>query len=217
MNIVSSLGEQLLSSFSSIGVQVLSWIPNVLAAILVLLIGNYIAKLVQSLIKQLFKTLKIETYAEKLHVSERVKSVGFDVSVTQFIAGLVYWLIFLVFISAAASVLGVEVVTRFINQLINYIPSIFAGLVIMVIGVLVAETLGKMLEKVRHGKLYKTVIKWFILIVAFITAIEQIGINVSFLTENIQIIVGGVSLALGIAFGLGGKDQAKAFLEKHLH
>lgn len=216
MNILNTLGNQLSDSFTGIGVQILLWIPNVIAAVIVILVGNYLAKLIQSIIKRVFNTLKVESFAEKLNISEKIKSVGFDFTVTQFIGGLVYWLIFLVFISASASVLGVEVVARFINQLINYIPSIFAGLVIMVIGVLVAETLGKMLESVRHGKTYKMVIRWFILVIAFITAVEQIGLDVSFLTENIQIIVAGVSLALGIAFGLGGKERAKSFLDKHL-
>jgi hypothetical protein len=110
----------------------------------------------------------------------------------------------------------VDVVSAFISRMIGYIPSIVAGLVIMGIGVLVADALTKVLGNVRLGHSYKMVVHWFILVVAFITAIEQIGIDVSFLAGNIQLLVGGAALALGIAFGLGGQHHAKAFLDKNL-
>jgi hypothetical protein len=60
------------------------------------------------------------------------------------------------------------------------------------------------------------VVRWFILVIAFITAIQQIGIDVSFLAGNIQLLVGGVALGLGLAFGLGGQHHAKAYLDKIL-
>lgn len=216
MDMLSAVGTQLLNSLMSTWDQVVLWLPRVVGAAIVLLLGVYVSGALKSLTMKLFGLLKVEMLSERAHFGQRLRAVGLEVTLTQLVAGLVYWLIFLVFISAAASVLDLEVVTRFLDRMIGYIPAIFAGLVIMVIGVVVADTISKLLENVKLGRSYKTVVRWFILVLAFITAIEQIGIDVSFLAGNIQLLVAGASLGLGLAFGLGGKDRAKMFLDRHL-
>jgi hypothetical protein len=216
MDMLTSIGAQLLASFALIWDQIVMWFPRVLGALIILLVGGWISGMLKELLKKLFSILKIEDLAGRISLNEKIHMVGLSATLTQMLAGLVYWLSFLVFLSAASSVLGVEVVTRFIDKMIGYIPGVLAGLAIMGIGVLVADALGKVLGHVRLGDSYKTVVRWFILVVAFITAIQQIGIDVSFLAGNIQILVGGAALALGLAFGMGGKDHAKAFLDKVL-
>lgn len=216
MDMLTSIGGQLLASFALIWDQIVMWLPRVLGALVILLVGGWISGMLKELVKKLLGLLKVEDLAGRIQLNQKIQSVGLSATVTQMVAGLVYWLVWLVFLSAASSVLGVEVVTRFIDKMIGYIPSILAGLAIMGIGVLVADALSGVLGNVRLGSSYKTVVRWFILVVAFITAIQQIGIDVSFLASNIQLLVAGASLALGLAFGMGGKDHAKAFLDKVL-
>ncbi len=216
MDMLTSIGEQLMMSFASIWDQVVMWLPRVLGAVVILLVGVWVAGMLRDLMKKLLDLLKVESLVGRIELDRKIQSVGISATVTQMLAGLVYWIVYLIFLSAAASALGMEVVTSFISMMIGYIPSILAGLAIMGIGVLVADALTGVLSNVRLGQSYKMVVRWFILVVAFITAIDQIGIDISFLTGNIQILVAGASLALGLAFGLGGRDHAKAFLDKHL-
>ena len=213
---LTSVSSQLLASLVLIWDQIAMWFPRVLGAFIILLVGGWISGALKDLTKKLFHVLKVEDMAGRISLNHKIHSVGLNATVTEMAAGLVYWLFFLVFLSAASSALGVEVVTNFIGLMLGYIPSILAGVAIMGIGVLVADALSKVLGNVSLGDSYKTVVRWFILVIAFITAIQQIGIDVSFLAGNIQLLVGGVSLALGLAFGMGGKDHAKAFLDKVL-
>lgn len=193
------------------------WLPNIVGAIAILLLGLFIARWASLLVKKLLNVIKINSISEKTGVNKLIKSAGIDATVSGLFSGIVYWLVLLIFINTATVILQIDVLTLFINKIIGWIPSIFAGLLIMIAGIVVAETLSKILAKIKHGDLYKTVVKWFILIIAFLTAIEQIGLNISFLTDNIKIILAGAALAFGLAFGLGGKEKAKQFLDKHLH
>jgi hypothetical protein len=216
MDMLTNIGTQLAASFASIGAQFVMWSPRVVGAIIILLVGMWLASMLKGLVKKLMHMLKVDDLAGRIELNQKIQAAGLNLTVSQMVAGLVYWLVFLIFLSAASSALAVDVVSAFISRMIGYIPSIVAGLVIMGIGVLVADALTKVLGNVRLGHSYKMVVHWFILVVAFITAIEQIGIDVSFLAGNIQLLVGGAALALGIAFGLGGQHHAKAFLDKNL-
>ncbi len=216
MNEFTLVGQNIADSFMSIIRKFIEIIPDIIGALVVLLIGIFIAKLILKLIKQLFKAIKLETLSEKLSIDDKIKSAGINITLSGMLAGLIYWIVLLVFISASAQILNIEVVTLFVNKLISWLPAIFAGLAIMIVGVMAAEALGNVLENVKYGKTYKTVVRWFILIIALITALEQIGLEISFLTENIQIVVAGIDLAFGLAFGLVGKERAKDFLDRHL-
>jgi hypothetical protein len=215
MNTLSKIGQQIVDSLLEVLNAAIAWLPNFLGAIIILIIGALVARLIQRAIKELFKLIKLESASDKLGVQDKIKTIGIESNITNILSGLIYWIILLVFVSSAASILQIPAVTTFVNKLIGWLPAIFAGLVIMVLGVMVAEAITNILDKVKFGKTYKTVVRWFILVVAFITAVEQIGINITFLTENLQILVGGLALAFGIAFGMGGREKAKDFLEAH--
>lgn len=216
MNEFSLVGQNIADSFAGVISKFIDIIPNIVGALVVLIIGFFVAKLLLKLVRQLLKAIKLETLSQKLSIDEKIKAAGIHTSLSTVLAGLIYWIILLVFISAAAQALNIDAVTDFVSKLISWLPAIFAGLAIMIVGVMAAEALGRVLENVKYGKTYKTVVRWFILIIALITALEQIGLDISFLTENVQIVVAGIALAFGLAFGLGGKDKAKNFLDKHL-
>lgn len=216
MNTITNIETQIVNSFLSIYDKILLWAPRVIGAFIVLLIGVYISDIVKALFNKVFKMVKIETLMNKLGVNQLLKSFGLDIGVVGILSGLVYWLVYLVFISAAASTLGIGVVTEFINKLIGWLPSIFAGLLIMVIGIMAAEALYRALSRVKGGTAYKNIVKWSIIVIAFITALQQIGFNISFITDNLKLIVAGAVLALALAFGLGGKEKAREIVDRYI-
>ena len=210
------IGSDILNSLLVIFITFLQWLPRILGALIILLVGLWVAQLIRTLFQKMLKAIKLEALADKFRVNELIKSGGISLTLTDMFLWLLYWIVLLVFLSSAANVLGIPTITNFISVLIGYIPAIFAGLVVMLIGIIAANVVSEMLDKVAHGKAFKNVSRWLILLVAFITAVEQLGFNLNFLTENLTIIIAGVMLAFGLAFGLGGKDKAKQFLDKHL-
>src|SRR3989338_9054377 len=216
MNQAYDVGYELAASLLVIITTFLVWLPSIIGALIIVLIGLFIAKLIRGLLEKALKSIRLETAVEKFGVNDLMKSSGIGVTVSDIFLWLAYWIVLLVFLSSAANVLDIPSITNFISVVIGYIPAIFAGLIIMLIGVIAANIFGDILEHVSHGKVYKKIVRWLILLVAFITAIEQLGFNLRFLTDNLTIIIAGLILAVGLAFGLGGKDHAKAFLDRHL-
>ena len=207
---------QVAGTFTVIWGVFVDWLPRVFGAVIVLILGLFVADMVRVFVKKAVQALKIDKASEKVGVSRVLKTTGITLGVSGIISELINWIIILVFLSAAANILGIAVVTEFIGKIINWIPSIIAGLIIMLLGIMAAEAVSKALDHVQNGKAYKTVVRWAIWVLAFITAIEQIGINITFLTDNIKVVVAGAVLALAISFGLGGKDKAKDIIERHI-
>lgn len=207
---------QITDTFSAVYGYTMAWLPKVIGALIVLVIGLFIADLVRKFAKIVLQSLKVDKVSEKVGVNRVLKTAGVGIGISGILSELINWIIILVFLSASASILGIAAVTDFINKIINWLPSIFAGLVIMLLGVLAAEAIGKALDNVKNGAAYKNIVRWTIWVVAFITAIEQIGINISFITDNVKLIVAGGVLALALSFGLGGRDKAKEIIERHI-
>jgi len=207
---------EIAGTFSAVYGYFVEWLPKVIGALIVLVIGLFIADIVKTLVKKIFVSLKVDKVTEKVGVSKVMKSAGVTMGLSGILSEIINWIIILVFLSTSASILGVTAVTEFISKIINWLPSIFAGLLIMLLGILAAESVSKALDHVKNGAAYKTFVRWAIWTIAFITAIEQIGINITFITDNAKVVVAGSVLALALAFGLGGKDKAKEIIERHI-
>mgnify|MGYP003994304419 FL=1 len=211
-----NIGQEITSSLLGVVYTIIDWIPRIIGVLIILIIGHYLAKGVKHLIKKVLKAIKFEDFMVKLKVTDMIKSQGVSLTISDIAIWLIYWLVFLAFISAAADVLAVPSITNFIAMVISYIPAIFAGLIIILLGIIAANTLSNFVKNFKGGDTYKQLVRWFILIIAFIAAIEQLGLDISFITNNLFIILAGAMLAFGLAFGLGGRDKAKEFINKYI-
>ena len=211
-----NIGQEITSSLLGVVYTIIDWIPRIIGVLIILIIGHYLAKGVKHLIKKVLKAIKFEDFMVKLKVTDMIKSQGVSLTISDIAIWLIYWLVFLAFISAAADVLAVPSITNFIAMVISYIPAIFAGLIIILLGIIAANTLSNFVKNFKGGDTYKQLVRWFILIIAFIAAIEQLGLDISFITNNLFIILAGAMLAFGLAFGLGGRDKAKEVINKYI-
>ena len=211
-----NIGQEITASLLGVVYTIIDWVPRVIGVLIILIIGHYLAKGVKHLIKKVLKAIKFEDFMVKLKVTDMIKSQGVSLTISDIAIWLIYWLVFLAFISAAADVLAVPSITEFIAMVISYIPSIFAGLIIILLGIIAANTLSSFVKNFKGGDTYKQLVRWFILVIAFIAAIEQLGLDISFVTNNLFIILAGVMLAFGLAFGLGGRDKAREIIDRHI-
>jgi uncharacterized membrane protein len=129
--------------------------------------------------------------------------------------------VYLVGLNIAFDILGLQVVSTLISDLISYIPNLFIAVILIVVGSYAAKfvkdiTDGAMATAEVEHKRLGHVLYIVVMMFAIITALKQAKIDISFLTDNLNTIVMGIMLAFGLAFGLGGKDKAKEVIEKYM-
>ncbi|MDQ3256265.1 MAG: small-conductance mechanosensitive ion channel, partial [Acidobacteriota bacterium] len=136
------------------------------------------------------------------------------------IATLIKYFIFLIFVQAAANVLGIPQLTEIINRIILFIPNVVIAMAIIVIGALIARFLSGLVRSsvselgVGNPNLLATLTQYVVIGFAVIAAIDQLGIAATLVNTLLIGLIGSVALAFGLAFGLGGRDAAKEITQK---
>ena len=198
---------QLNNLFTNFANNVVDYFPNLIGAIIILLVGYITGKVLGIIIKKL---------AETLHVDKYVKLKGFKLSNLLRLAG--EWIIYLVFIQSAAQYLGISPLAAFVNEIVYFIPSAVGAAIIVVVGYL----LGNFFEEQIRGSegLYKEVIgklvNFFTVYVAIALALPFLGVNPALVNNILLVIIGSVGLGVAIALGLGLKDIVAREAEKYI-
>jgi hypothetical protein len=194
--------------------------PSLLTGIVVFAAGLVLAWLVKLLVVRIFKILKLDAACARSGVTEALQKMAVKDSPAKLAGRMFFWLVSLIFFVLALSVMRVPVIDRLLERFLLYLPNIFVALVVLAIGWFLGNFLGRaaLIASVNAGlkaagPLSKG-IKGAVLLFAFVMAFEQLGIGRSAVIAAFTIVFGGAVLALALAFGLGGTDLARSFLEK---
>ncbi len=188
--------------------------PRILVALLLVLVGMLLARFVSKWVAKFVDILENSDSVKKTAKSIGIKKLNIDGIVRIFI----YWAILLIFFSAAVDVLGLQVLTDTFNALIGFVPSILAAALIAALSTVAANALhGIVLESAKNTgiKAYNflaVATRIIVLVFGLTLAATQLGLDLSIITNNITVVVAGIMLAFGIAFGLGGKNVAEKWL-----
>lgn len=164
--------------------------------------------------------MKIDQAIERFNVSKQLKHFGIDFSVSEFLGELVKWFLVLVFLMAATDILGLVQVTEFLNNIILYLPNVVVATVILTIAFVmgnIAYTIVKgsvRVAGIMSATLLAAISRWAIIVFGVLAALIQLGIATSLVNTIFIGLVGALSLAIGLAFGLGGRDEAALILKK---
>ena len=217
---VQSLTNTLYSSLASVWVGVVAFVPQFLGALVVLIIGLVIASVFGTVVDQIVKAVKLDELLKKLGVAQYVERGGMRLNSGHFLGRAVYWFFAIVSILAVSNILGLDVFSDFLKQVLLYVPNIVAAALIMLATLVVAK-FSKALVKasVSSAKLYASnflgaFVWWVVVVFGLITALMQLGINVYVLQTVITGVIAMLAIAGGIAFGLGGKDYAASLIER---
>ncbi len=193
--------------FSDVLAKLWSYVPLVLAALLLMLIGWVVGKILGKITKGLLKRLKADRYFKF--------GRGFEISG---IFGLIVsWIIYLAFIQAAVQILGIQALTDFVGQILSFVPRLLEGMVIIIIGYILAKYVqGQIIAtKVEYSELIGRVIFFLTVIIVISLALPFFGIDPSLINNIILILVGSVGLGIAIALGLGLKDTIARLSKKY--
>jgi len=220
MNGLDTWSMVLTQSFQNLWVGVIGFVPGLIVAILIVIIGWAIGALLGRVVAQIVKSLKVDDALRKAGVEEFLGHGGISLNVGGFLGALVKWFIMLVFIIAALDVLNLTQVNEFLRSILAYIPQVVVAVLILVAASIIADALKRiaissaMAADVKSAGFLGSVTKWAIWIFAILVALSQLGIAAVLVHTLFTGFVVALSLAIGLAFGLGGQEAAAKAIEK---
>lgn len=216
-----SLLGSLEESMSALWFEVMQFLPLLVVAILVLVVGWIIGGILGSLVNKAFKKFHLDDALDKAGVDELSKRAGYAFKPGRFAGALVKWFIIIAFAVVAFDVLGLGEVTAFMREVVLlYLPQVFAAALILFVGVLVANLARNSLVAALRSTGTQNVDLFgklaYALVIAFtiMAVLSQLQIADELVETLFMGIVFALSLALGLSFGLGGKDAAAQYIEQ---
>lgn len=202
-------------TLSSILAEIAVWLPNLVGALLLLLVGWLVARLSQFFLGGLLRRLGLDRLAERAGAMRFLTNLDLESSAATLLARLVYWLILLVFILAAVESLGLRGVTETLGGLIAYLPHVLAAALILLLGGLIARVIGDAVGALATQSGMATdpilgqIVRYVLLIFAVILALEQLGVETTLLITVTIALISATALALALAFGFGNRELAR--------
>ena len=193
-------------------------IPSLLGALLILIVGWLISKLVARIVRKFLERIKIDRFAKRLNEIEFIAKTNWEIKPSQILSKLLYYLLLLIFVIAATDVLGMPAISNLISDILNYIPLLFTAVLVLAIGVIFSDFIRKLVLTtceslgIPSAKVISSFIFYFLLINVLISALSQAQIDTEFIASNISIILAGAVLAFELGYGLASKDIFANFL-----
>ena len=197
-------------------------LPQIIGALLILLIGWILARIVKRLSIKGLKLVRFNYLTEKSGIEKFLEKGGVKVSSIDVIGTLIYWIIMLAVILATLNSLKLTAASTLFNQIMLYIPNIIVAILILVIGIYIARLVSQVLITSLKNMEEKTaamiglIANYAIIVLTVFIILGQLSIAESIVTNAFSILFGAICLALGLAFGLGGKDCAAGIIKKYL-
>ncbi|MGJ8549416.1 mechanosensitive ion channel family protein [Winogradskyella wichelsiae] len=218
MENIIALKDSGMQSLASMWPEVSALALKLLGAIVVLIVGWIITKFVVKAIQKLLKVAKVHKLDEKLNDIEIVEGKTLNFDTAKVVSKLVKWLMYIILIVVISDILGLDIISNQINDLLGYLPQLFAALAIFIIGLLFANFVKNGLKSLfdsmdlSGGKMLSQVVFFLLLTFISITALNQAGINTEIITNNITMILAAFLLAFAIAFGFGAREVVNKLL-----
>ncbi len=223
MMIIENWGDVFAKSLQGVWYGVASFLPNLIIALIIFAIGWVLASLIEKLVESLFKALKVDAALRTAGLEDVVKRAGHNLNSGLFVGSLVKWFVIVVFLIASFDVLGLTQVNVFLRDVVGYLPQVIIAVLILMVAVVIANAMQRIVvasakaASVKSAELLGRITKWAIWIFAVLTALFNLGIAPALVQTIVMAVFAGAALALGLAFGLGGKDAAQKMIEKTLH
>jgi hypothetical protein len=192
----------------------LSYLPQLVGAIVILIVGYIIAKVLQAVVARVLKAVGFDGWMEKSGIKrffDRAQTTQTPVTI---LGKLVFWFVFIITITMATDALGIRQVSAVFSQLIAYIPNIIAAVLILVLAGLLAQFVAGLVRGATGLDVLGTAAQAAILIYAVFAALTQLGIAVQLTAPTFLIVLGSAALAAAIAFGWGARNVAQDIVER---
>ena len=200
--------------------RILGYLPVLLGALVILIAGWIVARAIRRMLDWLLKTIRFDTLADKAGISAILRKGDLKISAREVVSSLVYWLIMIMVLVMTVDALGLPKASDVLASLFAYVPNVIAALLVLVVAMFLASFVSGIVHtaagnaNLPRPEIFAGVSRWAIIVFAVTISLGELGIATLLVTTTFNIILGGVCLALALAFGLGGKDAAARYLEE---
>jgi small-conductance mechanosensitive channel len=198
-----------------------NFVPGLLGAIILFIIGWVLGSIVGKAISQLLVAVKLDKLFENAGIKDFSDRAGIHFSVSKFLGGIVKWFIIIVFLMASLQIIGLTQVNDFLGgAVVYYLPKVLIAALVLIIATIIADAVKKLIQagakamNVHSANLLGSIAKYAIWIFALIIALSELGIATYFMQVLFMGFVVMFAIAGGLAFGLGGKEAAARAIEK---
>lgn len=221
MTFIQNLGLVLKESLSGTWGLFTSFLPSLLLAIILFVVGMFVASMVGRAIAQLISALKIDKLFQSAGAEEILARMGLKLNVGKFFGVIVKWFIAIVFLIASLQVIKLTEVSNFIIQMVVlYLPKVIIIIIVLALATIIADAAKKLViasskaANITSANTLGSITKYAVWIIAFIIISPSLGINNNLTQILLAGIVGFMAIAGGLAFGLGGKEVAGRAVER---
>ena len=210
--------ETIQNAFNNMVANAIDYVPRLITALIILLAGWLLAKFIATVVERLGEKLRLESLLERTGIKAGLDKAQINLSGTQLLGKLLYWMIFLNFILIALESLGLNAAVEPLRNLIAFLPRLLAALITLTAGVLLAQFLGKAAQAAMSSmgvEFHQEVgqgVNVLLIIMIMIVVLEQLGINASIMTNILTNVITIIVAGAALAFGLGGRDVARRVL-----
>ena len=211
--------DTLMASFRDAFSMILSAIPRIIAFIIIVAIGWFVSSLVAKAITGLLRAIRFEELMQKSGLADFMNKMGTGIDSVGIVAGIVKWIVRVVVLLVAFDTLGLPAVSDVMRQLLLWLPNLVVAIFVLFIGGIAARALGNIVRGATaeggfaNPETLSNVARTAVWSFAVVIAINQLGIATNLINTLFTGFVGALAIALGLAFGLGGRDLASRTLE----
>lgn len=222
MNYFQSWNDAVTASVQNLWNQVISFVPNLVGALLVLAVGLILAHVLSKLAHKLVMLTKVDSVVHKIDTARKMEEMGIKFSLSGLIAWLIKWFFIIVTLIAVVNILNLREVTAFLQDVARYIPNVVVAVIILAVGLVVGQFVHDVVEKstkashitAHTSHSLSSIAKWAIVLFSLMASLSQLQVA----RELIQIFFTGLvamlAISFGLAFGLGGKEKATHWLDR---
>jgi hypothetical protein len=218
--IVQTWTDVIAGSLQNLWLGFASFVPNLVAALIVLVVGILVAAALGALVEKIFDALRLDSFLAKLGLKPYFERAGLKLRGSYFLGRLVYWFIAIAFLLAVSDALGLYALSGFLASVLAYLPNVIAAVLIMLAAVVLASFLRKVVvasvmgAKLRAARFLGSLTWWVVVVFGLLAALTQLNVATAIIQSIVTGFIAMLALAGGLAFGLGGKDYANYLVGK---
>ena len=214
------------SAFSNVFQRVAGFLPNLISAVLILLIGWILAKTAELLLRRLLEALHLDQAVQGRGLDTMLRDLGIKHSPAWLLGRLIYWVLLILFLVPALNTLQLVYISQLVGQFVSYLPNLLAAVALFLIGLAIARLLAASVTasarnaNLEYASAVGAFVQYFLSLIVIILALAQMGVQTTILTNIFIVLIISLGLALALALGLGSRAVianilAGAFAREH--